>query len=204
MDHPSWCDMQEQVRDSNGAPAGQLPVHVDGRYEASDRTSLRMQYFSRCQKDSCIFCSFSAAQVVQDNLSDVLKSRTLQGAAEVLVAKSEAPSALFPGFSIWGRVKQRILQKKNVEEAKEWLREQNFFVSAYAGQLPLCDQAGCTRNKRDVLKEFLAKGLQSVGALCAKNIFRIYTRARVPKVLLKEDSLVPDWAWGPQVLEARS
>ncbi|CAJ1387737.1 unnamed protein product, partial [Effrenium voratum] len=166
-------------------------------YEASDRTSLLqdaiLQQVPKRSRFSIsvllgIFCSFSAAQVVQDNLSDVLKARTLRGAAEVLVAKSEAPSALFPSFSIWGRVKQHILQKKNVEEAKDWLREQNFFVSAYAGQLPLRDQAGCTRNKRDVLKEFLAKGLQSVGALCAKNIFRIYTRARVPKVLLKEDS----------------
>ena len=76
-------------------------------YKASDRTSLLqdaiLQQVPKRFRFSisvllAIFCSFSAAQVVQDNLSDVLRSRTLRGAAELLVAKSEAPSALSSAF----------------------------------------------------------------------------------------------------------
>ena len=68
------------------------------------------------------------------------------------------------------------------------MKKEGFLVSSYAGTLALRNPEGKTRCKKAVLKEFWDKKLCSVGLLSGKNIWRIYTRSRKPRVLLRDDS----------------
>lgn len=95
---------------------------------------------------------------------------------------------ILPRFSIWGKTKRNALRSLSRAEALRRLQGEDYFVSSYAGTLALRSPNGKTRRKKDVIKDFWDKGLRSVGVLCGKNIWRIYTRSRKPRILLKDDS----------------
>lgn len=95
---------------------------------------------------------------------------------------------IFPRFSIWGKTKRNALRSLSRAEALRRLQGEDYFVSSYAGTLALRSPNGKTRRKKDVIKDFWDKGLCSVGVLSGKNIWRIYTRSRKPRILLKDDS----------------
>ena len=95
---------------------------------------------------------------------------------------------VFPRFSIWGKTKRNALRSLSKAKALQKLRSEGYFVSSYAGTLALRSPNGKTRHKKDVIKDFWNKGLRSVGVLSGKNIWRIFTRSRKPRILLKDDS----------------
>lgn len=97
---------------------------------------------------------------------------------------------IFPWFSVWGEAKRNGLRPLTRAEALQHLQREQFYVSSYAGSLPLRNRNGTTRCKKDVIKDFWSKKVCSVGVLGGKNIWRIYTRGRKPRIILKNDSFV--------------
>jgi len=97
---------------------------------------------------------------------------------------------IFPRFSVWGKAKRNVLRPLTRAEALQHLQREQFYVSSYAGSLPLRNRNGTTRCKKDVIKDVWSKKLRSVGVLGGKNIWRIYARGRKPRIILKKDSFV--------------